>query len=116
MQTNREVRRTPAARPRAKRVAKLSRQPASVPAPPSEAAPEPPVVAEITDPERLLGSQEPPAPAGDAAPTSAPAAEAGDPPPSAERPAVGPMAALREGESLARAHGAAVVIRRAKRA
>jgi hypothetical protein len=104
----------PPARPGAKRTARAPRRPASAPAAPPEAAPEPPIVAEITDPEVLLGSQE--LPAAEAAPTSAPVADAGDPPPSAERPAVGPTVALREGERLARADGAAIVIRRAKRA
>ena len=70
---------------------------------------------EITDPERLLAATV--APRGAAAPLEAPPADLeGAPPPSAERPTGGATARLRAGESLARATGAGVVIRRAKRA
>jgi hypothetical protein len=77
--------------------------------------PEPPGFAEITDPERLLAATV--APRGATAPLEAPPADLeGEPPPSAERPTGGATARLRAGESLARATGAGVVIRRAKRA
>ena len=78
-------------------------------------APEPPAFAEITDPERLLAATV--APRGATAPLEAPPTDPeGEPPPSAERPTGGATARLRAGESLARATGAGVVIRRAKRA
>jgi hypothetical protein len=101
------------ANPAERRLSTTARLPAASPHPaPADA----PVVEEITDPERLLGAPEmPPLPA-ESAPVSAQGADAGEPPPSSERLAVGPKAALREGESLVRADGAAVVIRRAKRA
>jgi len=116
------VRREPtrrSARPRpAKR--KAATAPSSEPTAPvvdvAEPAPEPPVVAEITDPEGLLAG----APTLERAPTPAhgapQAAAEPEPPPSAARPTVSPTAALREGESLARAAGVGLVIRRAKRA
>ncbi len=82
---------------------------------PEPAVPEPPAFAEITDPERLLAATV--APRGATAPLEAPPADLeGEPPPSAERPTGGATARLRAGESLARATGAGVVIRRAKRA
>ena len=75
----------------------------------------PPAFAEITDPERLLAATV--APRGATAPLEAPPTDLeGEPPPSAERPTGGATARLRAGESLARATGAGVVIRRAKRA
>jgi hypothetical protein len=88
-----------------------------VPTPEPHAAPEPepPAFAEITDPVGLLAA----APVPEDAPTS-PTGVAEDVaeerPPSTERPAPEATVALREGESLVRAGGAGVVIRRAKRA
>jgi hypothetical protein len=80
-----------------------------------EPAVEPPAFAEITDPERLLAATV--APRGVTAPQEAPPTDLEvEPPPSAERPTGGATARLRAGESLARATGAGVVIRRAKRA
>ena len=58
---NKEAPAAKAARPRAKRMAKAPRRPASAPAVAPEPAPETPVMAEITDPELLLGAQEAPA-------------------------------------------------------
>jgi hypothetical protein len=90
-------------------LARVRRSPAAVP------RAEPPAFAEITDPERLLAATV--APRGATAPLEAPPADLeGEPPPSAERPTGGATARLRAGESLARATGAGVVIRRAKRA
>jgi hypothetical protein len=81
----------------------------------SELAAEPFAFAEITDPERLLAATV--APRGTTAPLEAPSADLeGEPPASAERPTGGATARLRAGESLARATGAGVVIRRAKKA
>jgi hypothetical protein len=82
---------------------------------PEPAVPEPPAFAEITDPERLLAATV--APRGATAPLEAPPTDLErEPPPSAEQPTSGATARLRAGESLARATGAGVVIRRAKRA
>jgi hypothetical protein len=78
-------------------------------------APEPALGAEITDPDRLLAAALPPEDAP-TSPTGAPEEPEEEPPPSTERPAPSAPVALREGETLARADGAAVVIRRAKRA
>jgi hypothetical protein len=118
------ARRPPVAVPRAapaRRQARPKRPvraaPASAPrkAAPAALAPEPPAFAEITDPERLLAATV--APRGATAPLEAPPTDPeGEPPPSAERPTGGATARLRAGESLARATGAGVVIRRAKRA
>jgi hypothetical protein len=85
------------------------------PAPHAAPEPEPLAVAEITDPVRLLAA----APVHEDAPTSptgVPEDVEEEPPPSTERPAPEATVALREGESLVRAGGAGVVIRRAKRA
>jgi hypothetical protein len=118
------VRRPPAAVPRAAPARRHARpkRPVRVAAAstprntaPAALAPEPPAFAEITDPERLLAATV--APRGATAPLEAPPADLeGEPPPSAERPTSGATARLRAGESLARATGAGVVIRRAKRA
>ena len=122
------ARRPPAAVPRAAPARRQARpQPpvrAAATSSPRKAAPaalapepaaEPPAFAEITDPERLLAATV--APRGATAPLEAPPTDLeGEPPPSAERPTGGATARLRAGESLARATGAGVVIRRAKRA
>jgi hypothetical protein len=76
--------------------------------------PEPPAAGEITDPERLLSAvtavNAAVAPNEPALPDPQ-----GEPPASAARPTERPQTALRAGESLARASGAGLVIRRAKR-
>jgi hypothetical protein len=118
------VRRPPAAVPRAaparrqarpQRPVRAAATSARRKAAPEPAVPDPPAFAEITDPERLLAATV--APRGATAPHEAPPAGLeGEPPPSAERPTGGATARLRAGESLARATGAGVVIRRAKRA
>jgi hypothetical protein len=109
--------RAPVARPQRTRAARLPAVRAKVPAPQSEApveVEELPEIAEITDPERLLAA-ELEASSAHAPPPAPSAAEQGEPPPSSERLHVGRAATLRDGESLARADGAAVVIRRAKK-
>jgi outer membrane biosynthesis protein TonB len=91
-------------------------QPAKPPPPkkkPQPAAPLRVVVAEITDPERLLAATTPSAPRH-----VAPAAVARDeepPPASGERATLAASSRLRAGETLVRASGTGVVIRRAKR-
>jgi hypothetical protein len=91
--------------------ARVQRPAPSIPA----SEPESPEVAEITDPEGLLASSplRNSAPVSPAGPSAGPVSE---PPPSAQRLVDEPGVALRQGETLVRADGAAVVIRRAKRA
>ncbi len=96
----------PVARPHARR-AKPSK-----PAVKKVPVEEPAMVAEITDPELLLGAVG----RGEQAPSAVPPPDdVGEPPRSTERLTVNRTAALREGETLARSDGAATVIRRAKR-
>jgi hypothetical protein len=111
--------------------ARPTRQPAAPKAAAGEPAtlPEPPVLAEITDPERLLSwtavangvtalqelaTSAPPSVILEV-PLVAPVASAepdDHPPTSSLRPTVGALPALREGESVVRAAGAGLVIRR----
>jgi hypothetical protein len=88
-----------------------------VPADPAPAA-EPPLRAEITDPERLLAAAAPTAPTRGSVRRQAAHVVAEEPsPPSGQRPAAGANVALRNGESVAHAsERGGVVIRRRKRA
>jgi hypothetical protein len=80
---------------------------------------EPPVAADITDPERLLVTTPSARPEPSLAPNGEAGAPAGlleEPPSRHELPVVGSSVSLRPGETLASASTAGVVIRRSKKA
>jgi hypothetical protein len=109
----------PAPRPRLERSIRPNQVRADLPA-----APDAPVVAEITDPERLLRIEAdvspPPYPSEPAARTEPPASRtepSPEPPPvSTEKPVSAPPVLLRANEALVRASSAGVVIRRRREA
>ncbi|HEY1697931.1 MAG TPA: hypothetical protein VGG39_37485 [Polyangiaceae bacterium] len=111
---SRSARRQPAPKGGKRVPAPVARRPRAAAA--AMQAPEPPVQAEITDPERLLAGE--PAEVPDSAPTAphdAPGESPDVPPPDRPEPAPGGSVRLREGESLAGTAGGAIVIRRARR-
>lgn len=71
--------------------------------------------ADITDPEQLLATTWQPQPALAESRSIESLEPVAEPPSSTVRPAVGSVVKLRDGETLARASGAGVIIRRSKR-